>query len=66
MFGVPLIHVVEESSRAEVDVFELIISIKPEGIQMRVESDKELIILQGAWGLKSLSCYYKRVQSADK
>jgi hypothetical protein len=66
LFRVTLIHIVEESSRAEVNILKLIISIKPEGIQMRMKSDKELIILQVACGLRSRACYYKREQSTDK
>lgn len=46
---VPLIHSVQKSSGSEVNILEIIVSIKPEGIEMRVEGDQELLTILRAF-----------------
>ncbi len=41
--GVALVHSIEKTSRAEVNVLEVVIRIKPEGIQMRMEGHEKLL-----------------------
>lgn len=48
-FRVPLIHRVQKSSGSEVNILEIIVSIKPEGIEMRVEGDQELLTILRAF-----------------
>ena len=46
-FGVALVHGVEETSRTEVYAFEVIVSIQPECIEMRVEGHQKLLRIFG-------------------
>ena len=43
--GIALIHSVEEAGGTEVNVFEIVVGVQPEGIEMRVEGDEELLSL---------------------
>ena len=46
-FGVALVHSVEESSRTEVYAFEVIVSIQPKCIEVRVEGHQKLLRIFG-------------------
>lgn len=41
-----MVHVVEKSSRAEVNILKFFISVKPKSVKMRVESNKKLVVFQ--------------------
>lgn len=47
-FGISLIHLKEEVSRPKVNIFELVIGIEPEGIQMRMERNQKFFIVRAA------------------
>jgi hypothetical protein len=54
--GVALVHRVKEAGRPEVDVLELVVSVQPEGVEVGVESDEELLVRLAAPLLHRTDC----------
>ncbi len=48
-FRISLIHCIEESCWSKVDIFELIVSIEPESIQMWMKGYEKFLIFWFAW-----------------
>jgi hypothetical protein len=40
-----LVHGEKEAFRTKVDIFELIVSVQPEGVEVRMKSDEKLLII---------------------
>lgn len=47
-FRISLIHCIKKSCWSEVDIFELIVSVEPEGIQVWMKSDEKFLVLRFA------------------
>lgn len=60
-----MVHRVEEAGRPEVDVLELVVSVQPEGVEVGVESDEELLIRLAAPLLHRTDCQQGHYQADE-
>lgn len=57
-----MIHGEKEAFRTKVDIFELIVSVQPEGVEVRMKCDEKLLII----GATLFDCCYEYEEEEKK